>query len=56
MAKGGCGEAVYGMGVIGALVYFLQHATTFSVALVGIFKAIFWPAFLIYQVLGNLKM
>lgn len=53
---GHAGGAVYGLGVLGALFYFLQHAGTFSLAIMGIVKAIFWPAFLVYQVLGLLKM
>lgn len=50
------GGAVYGLGFIGALVYFLQHATSFWGALWGIIEAILWPAFLIYNVLGLLKL
>ncbi len=42
-------DAVYGMGFVGALVYFLSHSATFWLVLVGIFKAIFWPAFLVYS-------
>lgn len=48
--------AIYGMGVIGALVYFLQHATTFMAGLLGIFKALFWPAVVLYKVLELLKV
>ena len=52
----GASAPVYGLGLIGALVYFLQHATTFLAVLLGIFKAIIWPALLIYQLLAFLKM
>ncbi|HJX59102.1 hypothetical protein A2V61_03240 [Candidatus Woesebacteria bacterium RBG_19FT_COMBO_47_8] len=48
--------AVYGLGLIGALVYFLQQATTFSEGLLGILKALVWPAILIYRVLGLLNL
>jgi len=48
--------AVYGLGFIGAVVYYLQHATTFWAGVVGIGKAIFWPAFLVYKLLELLKM
>lgn len=48
--------AVYGLGFIGAVIYFLQHATTFMGGVVGIAKAIFWPALLIYKLLELLKM
>lgn len=43
------GGAVYGLGLIGALFYYMQHATSFSNGLLGIFKAIFWPAFFVYK-------
>lgn len=48
--------AIYGIGILGALVYFLQHAATFQDGIIGIFKAIFWPGVVLYQVLGILKM
>lgn len=51
----GGGGAIYGLGVIGAAVYFIQHATDSGMAILGIFKAIFWPAILMYRLLGYLK-
>ena len=48
--------AIYGMAVIGAAVYYVRHAVTLSAGLIGILKAIFWPAVLIYRVLDLLKM
>ena len=48
--------ALYGIGVIGALIYYLQHATTFLMVLIGIIKAIFWPAVIVYKVLEILNM
>lgn len=55
--KGGgfCGGGIYGLGFIGALVYFIQHATTFWVGVLGFFKAVFWPATIIYKLLDFLK-
>lgn len=50
------GGAVYGLGLIGALVYYFQHAAGFTDILWGIIKAILWPAFLIYNLLGFLGM
>lgn len=50
------GNAVYGLGFIGAAIYFISHATTFWLGVLGFFKAIIWPAFLVYEVfkyLGN---
>lgn len=50
------GDAVYGLGFIGSAVYFLQHATSFWLVLVGLFKSAFWPAFLVYTALQRLHM
>ncbi len=55
MHKGG-GGAVYGLGLIGALVYFISHAQTFEQGLVGVIKAIIWPAILIFNLFGFLKL
>jgi len=54
--QGGASEAVYGLGVIGALVYYIGHAATFWLGLVGIFKAIFWPAMLVFEALKYMHM
>jgi hypothetical protein len=48
--------AVYGMGFIGALVYYISSAHNFWVGLLGILKAIFWPALLVYEALKHLSM
>lgn len=53
---GGPQGAAYGLGLIGALVYFMQHATSFQGGLLGILKAIIWPALVVYNLLGFLKM
>lgn len=44
-------DGFYGLGLIGALVFYIQHATTFVTVLIGIGKALVWPAFLIYDIL-----
>jgi len=49
------GGAVYGLGLIGALVYYWQAAGDgVWNHLVGIFQAIFWPAYLVYDLLLHL--
>lgn len=48
--------AMYGLGMIGALVYFIQHATSFVDGAVGIVKAIFWPAVILYRALELLQL
>ncbi|HLW46569.1 MAG TPA: hypothetical protein VKW09_02255 [bacterium] len=56
MKSGGASGAVYGLGFIGAAVYFIQHAPTFGAGVLGFLKAVVWPALLIYRVLQLLKM
>jgi hypothetical protein len=52
----GVSGGAYCLAFIGAFVYYLQHAATFWMGVIGFFKALLWPAFLIYQVLEFLKM
>jgi hypothetical protein len=56
MKQNGVSGGIYGMAFIGAAVYFIQHATTFWEGVLGIIKAVFWPAMLIYKLLEYLKM
>jgi hypothetical protein len=55
-SKGSPGGAapLYGMGVLGALVYYIQESTSFLDGLWGIVLAIFWPAVLVYEALHAL--
>ena len=53
---GAMSGGVYGLAFIGALVYFIQHADTFWIGVLGVLKAIVWPAMLIYKLLEFLKM
>jgi len=48
--SGGASGAVYGLGLLGAAYYFIQHAHTFTDGLIGVLKAFVWPALLIYKV------
>ena len=45
-----CG-GVYGLGFIGAAVYYISTATGFWMGVLGILKAIVWPAFLVFELL-----
>ncbi len=45
------GEAVYGLGFIGALVYYISVATGFWVGVLGVLKAIVWPAMVVFEAL-----
>ena len=53
---GGCG-AIYGFGLIGALVYFFQHLgpSTFGNIIMAIIKSIAWPALFVYKFLEYLR-
>jgi len=48
MCKGG---AIYGLGFIGAAIYYISHATGFWNGVLGLLKAMVWPAFLVYEAL-----
>jgi len=52
--KAGASGGIYGLAFIGAAIYFIQHATTFWMGALGVLKALFWPAVLIYKVLERL--
>jgi hypothetical protein len=45
------GGPVYFLGLVGSLVYFLQVADSLWSVLFAFVKAVFWPGFLIYDVL-----
>lgn len=47
-------NAVYGLGLIGAAIYYISQATGFWMGVLGFLKAIVWPAFLVYEVLKQL--
>ena len=47
-------NAVYGLGFIGAAIYYIMQATGFWMGVLGILKAIVWPAFLVYEALKAL--
>ena len=48
------GEAVYGLGLIGALVWYWQQAQSPGERAVSVLKALVWPAFLVYDALKAL--
>ncbi len=52
----GTAGAVWFLGFIGSLVYFMQQADSFGTVIVGILKALVWPALLIYNLLDFLKI
>jgi hypothetical protein len=48
--------AVYGLGLIGAAVYFISTATGFWMGVLGFLKAIVWPAFLVFEAFKHLAL
>jgi len=48
--------AVYGLGLIGAAVYYISAAASFWTGVLGFLKAIVWPAFLVYEAMKSLGM
>jgi hypothetical protein len=46
----------YGLAFIGAAIYFIQHATSFWDGVLGILKALVWPAILVYKLLEYLHL
>lgn len=49
------GSAVYGLGIVGALFYFLQNANGFGEIVMGILKSFVWPAFFVFKVFEFLR-
>jgi len=49
MLQGGGPDGVYGIGLIGAWVYYFKRATTAQERIKAFFKGLVWPAFLVYE-------
>jgi hypothetical protein len=45
----GGSSAIYGLGFIGAAIYFISQASSFWLGVVGFLKAIVWPVFFVYE-------
>ena len=52
----GPSSAIYGLGLIGAVIYYISTATGFWMGVLGFLKALVWPAFLVYEWLHFLGM
>jgi hypothetical protein len=52
--RAGGGNAVYGLGLIGAIVYYIQHAHGFWGVVLAVLKGLVWPAFVVYDLLKHL--
>jgi hypothetical protein len=47
--QSGGSDTVYGLGLIGAWVYYIGRASTPQERVVGFFKGLVWPAFMVYE-------
>jgi hypothetical protein len=56
MKNCGSNGAVYGLGMLGSLVYFVQQSNGLSELVVGVIKAILWPGVLAHALLTYLQM
>lgn len=54
-AGAGGSNAVYALGLIGALVFFWQQADSVGEYVLAILKALVWPAFLVYEAFHRLN-
>jgi hypothetical protein len=50
-ANHGTSGALYFVGFIGALVYWMQAAVGFGAVVTGFLKALVWPAYIVYKLL-----
>jgi hypothetical protein len=50
----GGGEAVYGLGMIGAWVFYIGQVHSFWPGVLAFLKGIVWPAFLVFDLLKYL--
>ena len=47
-------SAVYGLGLIGAAIYYIGAATSFGMGVLAFLKALVWPVFLVMDALKAL--
>lgn len=47
----GLAGAVYGLGFIGAAIFYIANASTFWTGVLGFLKAIVWPTFVVMNLL-----
>lgn len=47
--------ALYGLGLIGAWVYFWQQADSFWEYVLAVFQGVFWPAYVVFEGLTALR-
>lgn len=55
MVHSGGSDSVYGLGMIGAWIYYIGRATSPRLRVLGFFKGLVWPAMLVYEMLKFLN-
>lgn len=50
------GNAVYGLGFVGAAIYYISTANGFWMGVLGFLKSIVWPVFLVFGLLKVIGM
>lgn len=53
---GPCGGGIYFLGALGAAIYNISIATGFWIGVLGVLKALVWPAFLVFELMKYLGM
>jgi hypothetical protein len=41
--------AIFGLGFIGSVIYFISTATDFWMGVLGVLKSLVWPAFMVFE-------
>ena len=54
MQENASSNAVYGLGLIGAAIYYISTATSFWIGALVFLKALVWPVFLVYEAFKQL--
>lgn len=47
---------VYCLGMIGAAIYYIQHADSFWMGVLGVLKALIWPVLLVMELFEYFKI
>lgn len=55
-SMGGCGGCGYGLGFLGAAIYYISTAGSFGAGVLGVLKALVWPAFVVFELMKSLGM
>lgn len=55
-SSGSTTGGIYGLAFLGSLIYYITHAAGFWSIVIGVLKAVVWPAFLVYELMAYLQM